>query len=179
MSVPNIFSGPVTESGVSQLQLRSEVWRFRDVFHLHHQGMMWEVNATSMALPWTAVDQRRTEGAESILEPRWFVVWSVLSKAFVDAGLNPSPGADEERAPPPDRRVGLIEGPSEVSASGDDDIWWREYLSLWKMTFCFSVICFASQGLRSYHHEVQVWSTSIWFERRLRNAMWKMLYCLV
>jgi hypothetical protein len=54
----------------------------------------------------------------------------VLSKAFVDAGLNPSPGAgisafktDQEHTQPSNLHVGLIEGPSEVFPSADDDIW--------------------------------------------------------
>jgi hypothetical protein len=54
----------------------------------------------------------------------------VFSKGFVDAGLNSSPGAgvsalktDEEHTQPSNPHVGLIEGPSEVFASADDDMW--------------------------------------------------------
>jgi hypothetical protein len=54
----------------------------------------------------------------------------VLSKAFLYAGLKPDPGAgvnvikiDQEHEQPSNPHVGLIEGPSEVFPSADDDIW--------------------------------------------------------
>jgi hypothetical protein len=53
-----------------------------------------------------------------------------LNKAFLDAGVNHSPGAgvsafstDEEHKQSSNLHVGLIEGPSEVFTSADDDTW--------------------------------------------------------
>ena len=59
-----------------------------------------------------------------------FRIWRVLSISFLDTGLNPDPAAgvsafdtDLEHKEPSSSHVGLIEGPSALFPSADDDIW--------------------------------------------------------